>query len=80
MKLFTILIKLDLKSLTFLKMGHSWPIFLYFCLNYLNVQLVDEILPMSRSELPMSVSEVTALPTEPQTLPMTLFYQIKLSW
>ena len=30
----------------FLKMGHSWRLFLYFCLFYLNVQLIDKILPM----------------------------------
>ena len=30
----------------FLKMGHSWPLFLYFRLFFLNVQVVDKILPM----------------------------------
>ena len=30
----------------FLKTGHSWPLFLYFRLFFLNVQLVDKNLPM----------------------------------
>ena len=31
---------------TFSKMGHSWHLFLYFRLLFLNVQVVDKILPM----------------------------------
>ena len=36
-------------------MGHSQPLFLYFRLFYLNVQLVDKILPMLRFEPRISV-------------------------
>ena len=35
----------------FLKMGHSRPLFLYSCLFYLKVHLVDKILPMLGFEL-----------------------------
>ena len=38
----------------FLKMGHSRSLFLYFCLFYFNVQLVDKILPMLVFELGIS--------------------------
>ena len=67
---------INLRIISFFEMGHSQPIFLYFCLFYLNVQLVDKICQCWDSNLGSLVSEVSALPTEPPQLPYELF----LSW
>ena len=42
------------KIALFLKMGHSQPLFLYFCLSYWNVQLVDKVLLMLGFKQPIS--------------------------
>ena len=51
-------------ALVFFKMGHSCPLFLYFCL--FNTQLtVNKFLPTTGCEPRTSGMEATALPTEP---------------
>ena len=54
----------------FFLMGHSRPLFLYFCLFYFNVQLVDAVCKCWDSNCGFLVWEVTALPTEPPPLPL----------
>ena len=51
-------------------MGHSRPCFLLFCLFFLIVRSVDKILSRLGFERGTLVSEATALPTEPQPLPL----------
>ena len=54
-------------------MGHSQPLFLYFCLLcILIVQLVDKLLLMMGFEPRSFGVEMTALPTEPPPLPKAI--------
>ena len=48
--------------------GHSRPLFLYFCLFYLNLQLADKICQCWDLNCGSLVSKATALPTEPPPL------------
>ena len=54
------------------KMGRSQPLFLYFHLFHLNVQLVDKISRSWDLNCGSLVSEATGLPTEPPPLPSQL--------
>ena len=58
----------------FEKMGHSRPLFLYFCLFNFNVQLVHKVCRFWDSNHGSLVSEASALPTEPPPLPISNFY------
>ena len=60
-----------LLSRLFLNIGHSLPLLLYFYHSYFNEQLVDKILHMLDLSRGSLVSEVTALPSEPQPLPLS---------
>ena len=51
------------------KMGHSRPLFLYFCIFYLNDQFEDKVCQCWDSNRGSLVSEATPLPTEPPPLP-----------
>ena len=56
--------------LLFIKMGRSWPLFLYFRLfSIFTVQLEDKILPMAGQDSNRG-SLVLSLPTEPPHLPI----------
>ena len=59
------------------KMGHSRPLFLYFCIFYLNDQFEDKVCQCWDSNRGSLVSEASPLPTEPPPLPyFDLFYII----
>ena len=56
-------------------MGLSRPLLSLFFLLFLNVQMVDKICRCWDLNHRSLVSEATALPTEPQPLPMTCLFQ-----
>ena len=59
------------------KMGHSRPLFLYFCIFYLNDQFEDKVCQCWDSNRGSLVSEASPPPTEPPPLPyFDLFYII----